>query len=234
MRNHIIQAFSSIDLSISDKQHDQLIRYCHLLIEWNRNINLTAITDPQEVAEKHFLDSCSVLPFGWLQPQFTCADIGSGAGFPGLPLAIMRPDVSFTLIESLQKRVGFLDTVITELGLANCSAVHLRAEQAGRDKRYREQFDITFTRAVSSLAAVGEYCLPLTKVSGCMVAYRGGMEEMASLPPDVFAPLGCPSFEALPARLPNRSHAFCFARKQTPTPDRFPRTSNAIAKRPLF
>ena len=139
--------------SISDTECDKFVSYYRLLLDWNSRMNLTAITDPEEVVKKHFLDSLSAMPY--IKQGSSVADIGTGAGFPGIPLLIMRPDIHLTLVDALQKRVLFLETVLSELGLqAECC--HMRAEDFGRVPAFREQFDCCVSRAVSSLPVLLE------------------------------------------------------------------------------
>ena len=144
--------------------------YMELLKEWNTRINLTAITEDEEIKLKHFQDSLSILPY---IEGGTLVDVGTGAGFPGLPIAIERPDVFVTLVDSLEKRVKFLQCVVDTLGLPNVKCVHARAEDFGRDPEYREQFDYAAARAVASMPVLLEYCLPLLKNGGRFLAMKG-------------------------------------------------------------
>ncbi len=145
-------------------------KYAELLKDWNTRINLTAITDDEEIKVKHFQDSLSILPF---LKEGTLADIGTGAGFPGLPVAIERPDIQVTLVDSLDKRVKFLQCVVDTLELKNVKCIHARAEDFGRDPDFRESFDYVTARAVASMPVLLEYCLPLLKNKGQFVAMKG-------------------------------------------------------------
>ncbi|MDD4312873.1 MAG: 16S rRNA (guanine(527)-N(7))-methyltransferase RsmG, partial [Eubacteriales bacterium] len=152
--------------------------YYAMLADWNSRVNLTAITEPEDVAKKHFLDSLAAAPY--LKPNASIVDVGTGAGFPGLPLLIFRPDLRVTLIDSLQKRLTFLEAVLKELKL-NAELVHARAEDAGQNPKYRETFDVALTRAVSALPVLCELTLPLVKVGGLSIAYKGdSAEELAA------------------------------------------------------
>lgn len=146
-------------------------KYAELLKDWNTRINLTAITDDEEIRIKHFEDSLTILPY--IKENSTLVDVGTGAGFPGIPVAIERPDVQVTLVDSLEKRVKFLNCVVETLGLTNVTCVHSRAEDFGKMPEYREQFDYATARAVASMPVLLEYCLPLVKVGGKFIAMKG-------------------------------------------------------------
>ena len=147
-------------------------KYMNLLLEWNEKINLTAITEPREVEIKHFEDSLTCLKSGYIKDGDRIVDVGTGAGFPGLPIKIENKGVKLTLMDSLNKRINFLKTVSSELNL-DTECIHIRAEEAGKNKLYREQFDIAVSRAVARLSVLAEYCLPLVKKGGFMLAMKG-------------------------------------------------------------
>ena len=170
----IAEILSPLRPDLSPAQLTRFEAYYAMLADWNTRVNLTAITAPEDVSKKHFLDSLAAEPY--LKAGASVADVGTGAGFPGLPLLILRPDLKLTLIDSLQKRLVFLEAVLKELKLtAEC--VHARAEDAGQNPRYRERFDVTLTRAVSALPVLCELTLPLVKVGGISIAYKGDAEE---------------------------------------------------------
>lgn len=152
-------------------------RYYELLIEWNGFMNLTSITEYEEVLKKHFLDSLSIMRALDLSGIRRILDVGTGAGFPGLPLKIAFSEISVTLLDSLGKRVKFLNHVITELDLKDIQAIHGRAEDFARDESYREQFDLTVSRAVANLSSLCEYCIPYTKQNRYFVSYKSGKIE---------------------------------------------------------
>jgi 16S rRNA (guanine527-N7)-methyltransferase len=167
----LITGGASLNIKFSTDQIRKFINYMNLLREWNQKVNLTAITDPEEIVIKHFLDSLLLLPF--VSQKGTLADIGTGAGFPGIPLKIVVPELEVTLIDSLSKRVKFLDEVIGSLGLNGITTFHGRAEDVGRQKIFRERYDVVVARAVSRLNTLTEYCLPMVKIGGKFIAAKG-------------------------------------------------------------
>ncbi len=158
--------------------------YMNLLLEWNEKINLTAITQPEDVKIKHFEDSLTCLKSGYIKDGDKVVDVGTGAGFPGLPIKIENNNVSLTLMDSLNKRINFLKEVSSQLGL-DTECIHIRAEEAGKNKLYREQYDVAVSRAVANLSVLAEYCLPLVKKGGYMLAMKGKDidEELESAKP---------------------------------------------------
>lgn len=161
------------NIELNKNMLERFQTYQDMLLEYNSFMNLTAITDPYEVKIKHFLDSLTLLGERKLKESSSVIDIGAGAGFPSLPNAIVREDVKFTMLDSLGKRVNFLNTVVEKLGLKNAVAVHMRAEDGGRDKNMRERFDIAVARAVADLAVLSEYALPFVKEGGYFLAMKG-------------------------------------------------------------
>ena len=179
---------SIISGDLTAEQAEKFEKYYNLLVEWNEVMNLTAITEPDEVALRHFADSLTILPYidricerianeGKKDGAVTLVDVGTGAGFPGIPIKIMRPEINITLLDSLKKRLGFLDNVIGQLGLSGVTKVHARAEDAGKNGKYREKFDIAVARAVAPMNILSEYCLPLVRTGGCFIAMKGPAEE---------------------------------------------------------
>jgi len=174
MKDILVNYFKSSNIDYDERTISRFIKYRGLLVEWNKKFNLTAITDDEGIAEKHFIDSLSILDL--VKTAERIADVGAGAGFPGLPLKIAGFKGEIILMDSLNKRVGFMDMVIDELGLKNCTAVHMRAEDAGRGG-HREAFDAVTARAVASLPVLCEYCMPLVKPNGIFIAMKGPEAE---------------------------------------------------------
>ena len=164
-------------LELSDKQLKMFDIYYQLLVEWNEKINLTAITDPGEVAVKHMVDSLSVCDEKIINNSSKTIDVGTGAGFPGIPIKIMYPDMQLTLLDSLNKRVKFLQTVADKLDFRNIEIIHGRAEELGKQKNYREKYDVVFSRAVARMPVLCEYALPFVKIQGYFIALKGRQYE---------------------------------------------------------
>ncbi len=221
-------------LSLSDTQKAAFQTYADLLIEWNQKMNLTAITDPKEIAVKHFIDSISILTCVNLKENASLIDIGTGAGFPGIPLKIMRPDLRLTLLDSLNKRLVFLEEVCRTLSI-EAELLHARAEEYGQKPAYREQYDYAVSRAVANLPSLCEYCIPYIKVGGHFIAMKGpdGETERQAAAQALHL-LNSRSDSVNSLTLPDSSirTILCFE-KTAPTPSRYPRRGVKIAKSPL-
>ncbi len=208
---------------------DRFEIYQRLLAEWNERMNLTAITDPVEVAEKHFADSLAALPY--LKPGMQVIDVGTGAGFPGVPLLIMEPKLELTLADSLHKRLTFLDALLKELGLT-ATLVHGRAEDLGQNRLYRERFDAATSRAVANLPVLLELTTPFVKVGGSAIAYKGdAAEELQSAKSAAFLLHVKLRTVELASDLGKR--CLIFADKMAPTPKQYPRKAGTPNKKPL-
>ena len=218
---------------LSEEQYAQLERYAELLVEWNEKMNLTAITDPEGIAVKHFLDCLAYLKRANIPEGAKVADVGTGAGFPGVVLKIARPDIKLVLIDSLQKRLNFLDTVLNEIGV-KATLVHARAEDAGHDKTLRESFDLVTARAVANLAVLSEYCIPLVKVGGVFAPMKtaevaeelDGARAAAKI-------LGGEVKEPEIYEIPAGGRSVVFIEKKTATPAKYPRQRVKISEKPL-
>ena len=224
----------SCEISVSAEQEEKFRIYSRLLTEWNQKINLTAVTDPEGIAEKHFLDSVLILKYYTPPEGAKVIDVGTGAGFPGIPLKILRPDLKLTLLDSLNKRLVFLDTLLKELNIS-AELVHTRAEEAARRREYRRQFDFAAARAVASLPVLCEYCLPFLKQGGVFAAMKGPEPE-AELKSAEYAVhlLGCELAEKEIYRLPSGDgRSLLLFRRTGPLPAAYPRHGSKIAKAPL-
>ena len=221
-------------LSFTEEQLAQFTRYYELLVETNKVMNLTAITEPEEVAVKHMVDS--LLAFEEAMAGKTLVDVGTGAGFPGVPLKIYCPSLKVTLVDSLGKRLRFLEQVISELGLKGIRCEHLRAEDAGRNKKHREQYDYVTARAVARLSVLSEYCLPLAKKGGQFIALKGSRyaEEIDEGEAAVKI-LGGKIISAEPVKLPglDDGRAIIKIAKIKATPAQYPRKAGTPEKQPL-
>ncbi|SFO51133.1 16S rRNA m(7)G-527 methyltransferase [Pseudobutyrivibrio sp. JW11] len=223
------------NLTLDDKQINQLDLFYEMLVEKNKVMNLTAITEFDEVIVKHFADSLSI---GKVMPSNinTVCDLGTGAGFPGIPMAIAYPNIQFTLIDSLNKRIKFLQEVVDALGLKNVTLIHARAEEAGRNKLYREKFDLVVSRAVANISTLSEYCLPLVKLNGYFISFKSGdIKEEVSLSGNAIQKLGGSMEEPVYFSLPDTdiSRSFIIIGKKKSTPKAYPRKAGTPSKEPL-
>ena len=215
--------------------------YASMLREKNKVMNLTAVDDDNGIAMKHFIDSLTLCPYIRKEEEkagkeaLSLADIGTGAGFPGLPLKISMPELQVTLMDSLAKRLGFLKEVCDALSLEGVDLVHVRAEDGGRDKKYRERFDIVTARAVATLPVLAEYCLPFVKTGGVFLAMKGHAEDEIKGAAKAIALLGGTIEKTDTFRLPgtDMDRTIIVVRKIRPTPARFPRKAGLPSKEPL-
>lgn len=235
MKNLLKEGAKTLDVSLNDVQLDNFMKYMELLLEWNENVNLTAITEPKEVVTKHFLDSLTALSL--IPESASVADIGCGAGFPGLPLKLARNDIKLTLLDSLAKRINFLNAVITETNLSGVTCVHSRAEDAGQDKMYREKFDVAVSRAVANLTTLSEYCLPFVKLGGVFIALKGPLadEELAAAKRAI-ATLGGELMPLVNCSVPftDLNHKIVIIKKVAKCPKVYPRKAGTPSKKPLL
>lgn len=221
---------------LDEAQCAQFARYYEMLVDWNTRMNLTAITAPQEACEKHFLDSLLLLEDVSFADGERLIDVGTGAGFPGIPLAIACPRLEVTLLDSLRKRVGFLEAVIAELGLANARAFHDRAELFAKRSENRDAFDWATARAVARLPLLLEYCLPFVRVGGGFIACKGpdGAAELAEAAKALQTLQGVHEQTFVHSLPGGDTRDILLVRKTGPTPKRFPRNPGAAAKSPLL
>ena len=211
---------------------DRFDTYAELLVEWNGKMNLTAITEPEEIEVKHFLD-CLMLPkYFDLSNTKTVIDVGAGAGFPSVPLLIYNPDLCLTMMDAINKRLTFLDTAIHAIGL-EANLVHARAEDSGQDKNYREMFDLATARAVAPMNVLAEYCLPFVKVGGYFVALKGSNDDTEQAK-DAIATLGGEVVSNVSYKLNGtESRSIVVVKKISQTPTQFPRKAKKISAKPL-
>ena len=227
---------ASVGVELNDKQIQQFIKYHEILVEWNSFMNLTGITEYEEVVQKHFVDSlvlCKAIDVNQIE---SLIDIGTGAGFPGIPLKIAYPHLKVTLLDSLQKRIKFLNEVVLQLGLENVETIHGRAEDFAKPSMKRESYDLCVSRAVANLASLSEYCLPYVKVDGYFVPYKSGKidEELLEAKKAVFV-LGGKIEEEVKFNLPDSdiSRSLIKIKKVSGTPKKYPRKSGLATKEPI-
>lgn len=215
----------------SSMQRAQLARFYELLLISNARMNLTTIVEPLDVLQKHFIDSLLASPY--IEENARCIDVGTGAGFPGIPLCIMRPDITLTLLDSLKKRIAFLEEAAAALGLAAVCCVHGRAEDVAKAPRHRAQYDVALSRAVAPLPVLLELTVPFVRVHGAAIAYKGkaALQE-AQAAARAAATLGC-TLEVLPLAASYAERALVRAHKVKPTPPAYPRKAGDPGRRPL-
>ncbi|ADL54035.1 16S rRNA (guanine(527)-N(7))-methyltransferase RsmG [Clostridium cellulovorans] len=224
-------------LMFDEIKYNQFIKYKNLLKEWNEKINLTAITEDEEIIKKHFIDSIKIFRFSPLSKMNNIIDVGTGAGFPGLPIKIVNPDIKVTLLDSLNKRVNFLNTVISELGINNIDAIHGRAEEFSRKEEHRGQFDGAVSRAVANLTVLSELCIPYVKNNGYFIALKGpAVEEEIKQAKKAIGILGGKLEEILPVEVEGTDlrHNLVIIKKVKDTPKIYPRNAGNITKKPLI
>lgn len=231
-----ITGLKALGITLEENQIQQFIKYYEMLVEKNKVMNLTAITEFDEVVEKHFLDSVSLALIKDLHVDEKVLDLGTGAGFPGIPLKIVFPELKITLMDSLNKRVLFLKDVIDTLELKEIEAVHGRAEETARNKQYREQYDLCVSRAVANISTLSEYCLPFVKVGGTFISYKSSTieEELESGKKGIFV-LGGNIKEVYKFQLPDSDlqRSFIQIHKDRKTPKAYPRKAGTPSKDPL-
>lgn len=234
IRGLLVSSAAGYGIEITPEQAEGFQIYLRLLTEWNEKMNLTAIREPKAVAEKHFLDSLLLLKYVDFPRGASLIDVGTGAGFPGVPLLILRPDLGLTLLDGLNKRLVFLDTLLKELSL-EAKLVHARAEEAGREAEYRAKFDFAAARAVAQLPVLCEYCLPFLKPGGVFAAMKGPkIEAELQSARKAVGLLGCETLAAHEYVLPGGDgRSLVLIRRTRPLPGAYPRHGAKIAKSPL-
>ena len=231
----IVPLCSAFGITLDDDKIKKLNLYGNLLIEWNEKINLTAITEPEDVLIKHFYDCILFFKNVEVPQGAKIIDVGTGAGFPGLVLKIVRPDLKVTLLDSLNKRINFLKDVIEKCGLSDIEAIHSRAEEGGKNQKYREQYDIACARAVAAMPTLLEYCTPFVKPNGLFVAMKGpsAVDEVAASS-NAINLLKMAKPQIICETLPNNDpRSFVISKKISQTPPKYPRNSGNISKQPL-
>lgn len=230
------QALEELEIQLSEKQINQFIQYYELLVEWNKVMNLTGITEWEEVVQKHFVDSLTLIHAVDLTESYKVLDLGTGAGFPGIPLKIAFPHLEIVLLDSLNKRIKFLNEVIAQLGLTGITAYHGRAEEFAKKAEYREQFDLVVSRAVANLSTLSEYCIPYVKIGGYFVSYKSGdvQEELEKSEKAIDILGGClEDVEEFTLPQSDISRTLVVIEKEQSTKKKYPRMGGKPSKEPL-
>lgn len=225
---------AKMNISLLKEQYGQFYAYMELLIEWNEKMNLTAITEPKEIILKHFVDSLTIAKY--VKEDKSIIDMGTGAGFPGIPIKIYRKDIKVVLADSLNKRIKFLDEVIDKLKLENVETIHCRAEELGKNKQYREKFDYATSRAVANLSTLSEYLMPFVKLNGkCIFMKTIEVEEELEKAKKAIKTLGGKIEKVDKFEIPESDlgRSIIIVKKEKITPSKFPRKPGTPAKEPL-
>lgn len=234
--NIIKNKLENLNLQPTQEQLSKLYSFYELLIEKNKVMNLTGITEYEEVIDKHFVDSVSIIKAIDLNKKIRVIDLGTGAGFPGIPLKIIFPNIEIVLVDSLNKRIKFLEEVVEKLQLTDISCIHSRAEDLARNKEYREQFDLCVSRAVANLSTLCEYCIPFVKVGGNFVSYKSGViQEELEQAKYAISTLGGELSEVINFTLPETDieRSFIKIKKNKNTQKKYPRKAGLPGKEPL-
>jgi 16S rRNA (guanine527-N7)-methyltransferase len=227
---------AKLGIKLDQTALNSLDQYASLLVEWNEKINLTSIVEPNQIVTKHFLDCLAVLAKLSIPQNASLIDVGTGAGFPGIVLKIARPDIKLTLLDSLNKRVMFLNEVISSLGLRETVAIHSRAEDAGNNPKLREHFDFSTARAVAPLSELAEYCIPFIKMSGIFLAMKGPEPNVEiDNAKNAIGTLGGQLHKQIVYEIPftDITHSFILIKKISQTSTKYPRNPSRISKNPL-
>lgn len=230
----LLSQAQKIEIELNEEQIDIFYRYKQLLIEWNKKMNLTAITETKDIILKHFIDSLTIMKY--IKENQKVIDVGTGAGFPGLPLKIANPTLNIVLLDSLNKRINFLNEVINQNNLKNIKAIHNRIEQTAREEQYREGFDIVTSRAVANLAVLAEYMLPFAKIGGKCICMKGSeIEEELENSKNAIKLLGGKIIKIDSFELPqdNIKRNIIIIEKEKNTPNKYPRKPGTPSKEPL-
>lgn len=236
-RAKLCESAKALELCLTEEQIEQFSDYYELLIEWNEKINLTALTEPEDVALKHMIDSLTCYQPKWFGQAPKVIDVGTGAGFPGLPLKIFQPHIELTLLDSLNKRLNFLQATLEKTGITDVKLIHARAEEGARKPELRDQFDLAVSRAVARLVVLAELCLPFVKQGGYFLAMKGAkaQEELDEAKKSIHL-LGGAVKDVCPVSLPglDDQRFIIVIQKNGSTPKSYPRRPGQIEKKPLL
>lgn len=230
------KACESENIDLTDKQYDDFIKYKDMIKEWNKKINLTSILEDEQIIKKHFIDSIKIFDFKKLMNLKEVIDVGTGGGFPGIPMKIVNPSMKITLLDSLNKRINFLNEVIKELNLDDIETIHGRAEDFGKDKNYREKFDAVVSRAVANMTVLSEICLPFVKKGGYFIALKGpSIDKEIEESKKAINILGgkIETIKEVVIEQSDLKHNLVVVKKIKNTPKEYPRKAGIVSKKPL-
>lgn len=230
------EAATNVGIEFNEKKYNQFIKYKDLLKEWNEKVNLTAITDDEEIIKKHFIDSIKIFKFDGIKNAKKIIDIGTGGGFPGIPIKIMRPECEVVLLDSLRKRINVLNDILINIGIEDVETIHGRAEEFGKNNDYREKFDVVVSRAVANLTSLSEFCIPYVKKGGYFVPLKGpAVEEEVLEAKKAISILGGKLQEIIEVEIEdsNLNHNLVIIKKEKNTPNKYPRKAGTATKTPL-
>ncbi|WP_066505182.1 16S rRNA (guanine(527)-N(7))-methyltransferase RsmG [Abyssisolibacter fermentans] len=234
---YLVDSAKSINVSLDEKSIEKFDKYKEILKEWNKKMNLTALKEDEDIEIKHFIDSLTILELEYIKDNDKVIDVGTGAGFPGIPLKIVNETIDLTLMDSLNKRINFLSHLVNELNLESVKCKHSRAEELARDKEYREKFDIVVSRAVARLNILCEYCIPFVKKGGYFIAMKGpDVESEVEEASKAIKVLGCKIEEVKKIILPldNIVHSLIVIKKISNTSTKYPRNPGIPKKNPII
>lgn len=235
-RDMLYKGLKMLNIDSKREKVEKLFAFKDIMLEWNEKINLTSITDEREVFIKHFLDSATCIATGHIKKGMDVIDVGTGAGFPGVPVKILEDGIKITLLDSLKKRINYLGEVVEKLKLKDVELVHGRAEEAGKNKRYRENYDIVLSRAVAAMNILCEYCLPFAKVGGYFLCQKGPeIKDELKEAENAVKELGGELAEIIPYELPysDITHNIIIIRKAVQTPTKYPRKPGKPSASPI-
>lgn len=235
-KNRFLQALDMLDIKYDENVYEQFELYTNYLLEYNDKVNLTAITQKNDIYLKHYLDSLTVLKYFDIKQNAKAIDIGTGAGFPAIPVKIIRKDIKMDLVDSLNKRIIFLQNLIQKLNLQNINPIHSRAEELANNKDYRQMYDICLSRAVANMSTLSEYCTPFLKQGGYLLCLKGqNVDEEIKNSQNAMKKLNCKIVEKIEVNIPfsDLNHNIIVVEKIGPTPKAYPRKSGTPAKNPL-
>lgn len=230
------KACEKLGLTFDENKYNKFMKYKSMIQEWNEKINLTTITEDSEIIQKHFIDSINIFNFKILKNSKNIIDVGSGAGFPGIPIKIVNSDIKVVLLDSLNKRINFLDKVIKELELKDIKTIHGRAEDFAKDKNYREKFDIATSRAVANMTVLSEFCMPYVKVGGYFLALKGPtIEQELNDSRNAIGTLGGKIQDIIKVDMEDSEmhHNLVVIKKMRATDMRYPRKAGMVTKKPI-